>query len=200
MRNVELHSNNPNKRDLQTVADGLRKGEIMIFPTDTVFAIGCLLNNNKGLEKILKITGKLEKKSRMSLICQNIKDAAQYLLPMPNHIFRTMKDYVPGPYTFILKADAKSVKNLGNKKNEIGIRIPDNEIIQTLLTLTNEPIICTSLNKGDEFYSSFDQIEEDFKHDVDILITTELEEQEVSTVFDCTDDDLVLIREGKGKV
>jgi tRNA threonylcarbamoyl adenosine modification protein (Sua5/YciO/YrdC/YwlC family) len=200
MKTVELHVKNPNRRDLQAIADSMIKGDIIIFPTDTVFAIGCLLDNNKGVERILKITGKTDKKSRMSLICRNIKEAAQYLLPMPNHIFRTMKDYVPGPYTFILKADSKTIKNLGNKKDEIGIRIPDNEIIQTLVEMAGQPIICTSLNKGEGFFSSIEEISDNYKHDVDVLISTELEEQEVSTVFDCTEDDLVLVREGKGKV
>ena len=119
---------------------------------------------------------------------------------MPNHIFRTMKDYVPGPYTFILKADSKAVKNLGNKKNEIGIRIPDNEILKEIIELAGVPIICTSLSNDGKFYKNYEEIIEDYKNKINHIIITDWVEQEESTVFDCTEDDLVLVREGKGKV
>ncbi|HPQ21519.1 MAG TPA: L-threonylcarbamoyladenylate synthase [Saprospiraceae bacterium] len=200
MNSVELHSKNPNKRDLGILVKALENGDTFIFPTDTVMAVGCLVSNNQGIDDILATTNKKDKKAKLSLLCKDIKQAAQYLLPMPNHIFRTMKDYVPGPYTFILKADSKAVKNLGNKKNEIGIRIPDNEILKEIIELAGVPIICTSLSNDGKFYKNYEEIIEDYKNKINHIIITDWVEQEESTVFDCTEDDLVLVREGKGKV
>ncbi len=200
MKIFELHSKSPNKREIAKIVEYLADDGIMIFPTDTVLAIGCKMTSKKGIERILKVTNKEAKRTKLSLLCQDIKHAAQFLLPLPNHIFREIKGYVPGPYTFILKADAKKVKNLANKKHEVGIRIPDNEIVQDILNTLEEPIICTSLNLSNEGEVDFDIIRKNYEHLVDLIIQSEVDTQEVSTVFDCTEDELILVREGKGKV
>ena len=202
MQRLILRPHNPDTRDLALIANKMKAGAVVIFPTDTVYALGCLMTKKDSIDRIIKVTGKREKQARLSLICKDIKTVADYTLPYSNHVFKTMKRYLPGPYTFILKANNFVTKYFKNNKKEIGIRIPDNKIVLELLELLDAPIISTSLNIDEhgEYYADPDIIEDTFEYQVDYLLDGGLGDAVGSTVLDCTDDDIEVIRQGKGEV
>lgn len=201
MDSIFLHPKNPNKREVRLVAERLSKGDIIIFPTDTIYAVGCLMSNKKGIERIIKLTGKKEKESKLSLICKDIKEVSNYTLPLDNDVFKAMKRYLPGPFTFILNADKSVTKLFKINKKEIGIRIPDNEILTEILRLLDQPLISTSLSVADaeeEFYVEPDDIANSFEHSVDIFIDGGTLKNEGSTIIDCTSGNLEVVRQGIG--
>jgi tRNA threonylcarbamoyl adenosine modification protein (Sua5/YciO/YrdC/YwlC family) len=202
MQRLILRPHNPDSRDLAMVAKKMKEGAVIIFPTDTVYALGCLMTKKDSIERIIKISGKKEKQAKLSLICSDIKTVADYTLPYSNHIFKTMKRYLPGPYTFILNANNFVTKYFKNNKKEIGIRIPDNRIVLELLSHLDYPIICTSLNNGDndEYFIDPNKIEETFEHKVDFLLDGGMGEAVGSTILNCTEGDIEIIRQGKGEV
>lgn len=201
MIHILFHPVNPNKRDLKQVADAINKGAIAIFPTDTLYAMGCLMNQRQSIEKIGRILGKKEKHSKMSLICQNISEVSKYTQQIDNHVFRMMKKHLPGPFTFVLKSNNDVQKFFKNNRAEIGIRIPDNAILSELLELLDAPLISTSLNTNGEetyYYNDPDEIADTFGNSVDILVDGGLGTLEESTVIDCTGDEVEVLREGLG--
>jgi tRNA threonylcarbamoyl adenosine modification protein (Sua5/YciO/YrdC/YwlC family) len=203
MQRIYFHEKNPNKRDLKEVAERINQGEIVIFPTDTIYAIGCLMTNRSGIEKICRIMNKKEKQARMSLICPNISVISQYTIQISNDVFKTMKRYLPGPYTFILKSNNFVQKFFKNSKEEIGVRIPNNDILIGLQEFLKAPLISTSLNSEDDilkYYTDPDEIEEVFAHKADMLMDGGIGDYAESTVLDCTGPEIELVREGKGEV
>lgn len=203
MKRYFLHDNNPNKRTIQEIATLINSGSIVIFPTDTIYALGCLMTNRAGIERICKVLDKKEKAAKMSLICPNISVVSQYTPQIENHIFREMKRYLPGPYTFILKSNNLVQKFFKNSREEIGIRIPDNDILAALNEFLDGPLISTSLNIDFPYkkvYIDPDEIEEDFDKLCDILIDGGQGDFTESTVLDCTSGSLEVVREGKGKL
>jgi len=202
MQRVILRPNNPDSRDVKMVADKMNNGAVVIFPTDTVYAMGCIMTNKNSIDRIIKISGKKEKQSKLSLICKDIKTVADYTLPYTNHVFKSMKRYLPGPYTFILNANTFVTKYFKNNKKEIGIRIPDNKIVLELLEYLDAPIISTSLNNADvtEYFIDPEVIENEFEQKVDFLMDGGLGEAQGSTVLDCTSGDIEVMRMGKGEV
>lgn len=203
MNVYELNEYNPNTRSLFEIAEQLKKGGTIIFPTDTNYALGCIMSNKAGIDKIIKISGKREKQSKLSLICNDLKVVADYTLPYSNHIFKTMKRYLPGPYTFILKANTAVTRFFKNNKREIGIRIPDNLILLKLLEELDTPLISTSLNIKDSFgkhQTNPNEIFDLYQHRVDVLIDGGLGSDNESTVLDCTDNNIVILRQGIGEV
>lgn len=200
MKVIQLHTSNPNKRDLQKVADAVNKGAIIIFPTDTIYAMGCLMTQRSSIDKIVNILGKKEKKAKMSLICRDLKSVADFTLPYGNDVFKLMKTSLPGPYTFILNADTSVTRYFKNNKKDIGIRIPDNEITLTLLDMLDAPLISTSLNDDGHYFIDPEDIEENFKNRVDYLLDGGVGSSDESTVLDCRGDEIVIMRLGKGSV
>lgn len=202
MQRLILRPHNPDSRDLVMIAEKMKKGAVIIFPTDTVYAIGCLMTKKESIDRIIKISGKKEKQARLSLICKDIKTVADFTLPYSNHIFKSMKRYLPGPYTFILKANNYVTKYFKNNKKEIGIRIPDNNIVLELLNHLDAPIISTSLNSDDhnEYFVDPNVIEDTFEYKVDYLLDGGMGEEIGSTVLDCTEGDIEIIRQGKGEI
>lgn len=203
MQRIFFHDKNPNKRDLKEVASKINQGAIVIFPTDTIYALGCLMNNKPGIERICKILDKKEKSAKMSLICPNISVISQYTTQINNDVFKTMKRYLPGPYTFILNSNNYVQKFFKNNKEEIGVRIPQNEILVGLHDYLEAPLISTSLNtEGNiqKYYTDPDEIEATFQHKIDLLIDGGLGDDEESTVLDCTGDEILVVREGKGVI
>ena len=203
MQRIFFHTQNPNVRDLREVAARINQGEIVIFPTDTIYALGCLMTNRQGIERICRVTNKKEKQARMSLICQDISSISKYTPQISNEVFRTMKRYLPGPYTFILKSNNYVQKFFRNNRDEIGVRIPQNKILEELLPLLDAPLISTSLNSVDDiqkYYTDPDEIEVEFEHKADLLLDGGIGDNEESTVLDCTGQEITLVREGKGPV
>lgn len=203
MRRIYFHNQNPNQRDLKEVAAALKEGSIVIFPTDTIYALGCLLTNRQGVEQICKVLDRKEKKTTMSLICPDISTVSKYTMQIDNAVFKAMKRYLPGPYTFILPSNNYVQKFFHNSRQEIGIRIPDNDILQGILSFLDAPIISASLRASDEirpFHTDPDEIETEFRHKVDILVDGGYGDTEGSTVLDCTGAEIELIRLGKGQI
>ncbi len=203
MQRIFFHDKNPNKRDLKEVAERINKGEIVIFPTDTIYALGCLMTNRAGIERICRILDKKEKQAKMSLICPNISVISQYTTPIDNNVFKAMKRYLPGPYTFILKSNNYVQKFFKNNKEEIGVRIPENEILVGLHEFLEAPLISTSLNTEEgiqKYFTDPDEIEQTFQHKVDILIDGGVGDNTESTVLNCTGEEIEMVREGKGEV
>ena len=203
MQRVLFHEKNPNKRDLKEVADQINKGAIVVFPTDTIYALGCLMTNKAGIDRIIKILKKKEKHAKMSIICPNMSVISQYTTQIDNDVFKTMKRYLPGPYTFILKSNNYVQKFFKNSKEEIGVRIPDNAILEGLQEFLDGPLISTSLNIEDgsiKVFNDPDEIEEAFSHQIDILMDGGLGDLTESTVLDCTDSEITVLREGKGVI
>ena len=202
MLRVRFHEDTPNKRDLQHIAERIKKGEIIIIPTDSVYALACLMNNKPGIERIAKITGKKEKFIRMSLLCPNISVVSEYTAQIPNHIFRDMNKHLPGPYTYILNSNKFVQKFFQHGKDQIGIRIPDHSLVQELLKLLDVPLIVTSLSNYEDDvvrnYTEPDDIDSVFQHQVDIFADCGPGNLEETTVIDCTSGDMELIRLGKG--
>lgn len=202
MKTYHLHTKNPNVREIQMIAKEINSGAIVVIPTDTVYAIACKLTNKAGIDKICRMTGKKEKQAKMSVICADLKQVSDYTMPYSNDVFKTMKRYSPGPYVYILNANKYVQKYFKNKKSEIGIRIPNNEIIQSLLEFMDEPFITTSLNKDDiaGYYTDPEKIEEEYGADLDIMINAGPGNTGESTVLDCTGDEIEVIREGLGQL
>ncbi|MBK7523957.1 MAG: threonylcarbamoyl-AMP synthase [Saprospiraceae bacterium] len=203
MERIQFHADNPNKRDLKKLAEEINKGAIFIFPTDTMYALGCLMNQRAGIEKICKILNKKEKQTKMSLICPNISAVSKYTQQIDNQVFKAMKRYLPGPYTFILKSNNYVQKYFKNNREEIGIRIPDNILILELLEILEVPVISTSLNTDGEFQHSFNDPEDIFavfENKVDILIDTGTIIGGESTVIDCTNEEMEIVRQGIGPI
>ena len=203
MKVVSLHQDNPNKRDLNILIGRLKKGDICIFPTDSIYAMGCLMSNKKGIDRIIKISGKKEKHAKLSLICKDIKMASQYTTHLSGPIFKMLKRTLPGPFTFILTSNSALQRMFKGNKKEIGIRIPDNNILMEILELLDEPLISTSLNTEDEimpYYIDPLEIEEKYKYDVDFLVDGGLGDYVESTVVDCTGGTFEIVREGKGDI
>lgn len=202
MQRLILRPHNPDARDLAMIANKMKEGAVIIFPTDTIYALGCLMTKKDSIDRIIKISGKKEKQAKLSLICKDIKTVADYTLPYSNHIFKSMKRYLPGPYTFILKANNFVTKYFKNNKKEIGIRIPDNKIALELLNHLDAPIICTSLNNDEmgEYFIDPSVIEDTFEYKVDYLLDGGLGDEVGSTILYCVNDEIEIIRQGKGEI
>ncbi len=188
--------------DIQTITDILNNGGIVIFPTDSVYSLGCKMSNKKGIERIIKLTGKVEKKSNLSLFFSDMKSLSSYTQNYNNTIFRSVKNLVPGPYTFIFKASKQVTKSFENTKKEVGIRIPAHDLLRQIIAALDEPLISTSLNSGDLESLSNDPFElsKQYENDVDLIIDNGPSDGGVTTVLNCTNEDIELIRQGKGEI
>ena len=202
MNKFILHPSNPNKREIAMIVEKLESGAIGIIPTDSVYAVACLMTNKEGIERVLKVTGKTEKKAKLSLLCKDLKAVADHTLPYDNHIFKTMKRYTPGPYTFILNANTSVTKYFKNNKKEIGVRIPNNEILQDILAAVSAPLISTSIaiDGEDTLVTNMEIIEKAYEHVTDFIIDGQIDVTGETTVLDCTSGDVEVIREGIGQI
>ncbi len=199
----QLHETNPNQRDIAIIAKRMMKGEIIIFPTDTIYALGCVVGNKKAMERIVKITGKKEKQTNLSIICRDLSMVSDYTMPIDSRVFKALKRCLPGPFTFILSGNKEVQKYFKGSKKEIGIRIPNHEILQALLEEIGQPIISTSLNKEDviqPYYLDPEDMAEHYQHTVDMMIDGGIGSYSESTIVNTVDGDLDIIREGAGDI
>ncbi|MDY0188698.1 MAG: L-threonylcarbamoyladenylate synthase [Syntrophus sp. (in: bacteria)] len=196
---LSINSQNPQARLIKKASEILQNGGLVIYPTDTVYGLGCSLFNKRGIEKIYEIK-KRSKKQQLSFICFNLKDISQYA-QVTDFAYKTMKRYLPGPYTFILKASRLVPKIILPKKQTTGIRIPDNRICMALVAELGQPIISTSVKADDDSYlNDPEEIEKMFKNRVDITIHGGIISPEPSTVISLIDDTVEVLREGKGDI
>lgn len=197
---LNVHPDNPNPRHLKTIIECLKDGGIIIYPTDTVYGLGCDITQHKAIERIARIKQIDPKKANFSFICYDLSHLSDYAKSVDTPVFRMLKKALPGPYTFILPASRMVPKLLKTKKDTVGIRVPDNNICRTIVKELGNPIMSTTLPIDDyvEEYTDPEIIYEKFGKQVDIVVDGGPGGMAFSTVVDCTGAEPVLIREGIG--
>ena len=198
---IRIYNDKPNIKDIARVAGILKDGGLMVYPTDSVYAIGCDALNVRAVERICRLKGVNPQKSNLSIICYDLSNLSEYA-KVSNAAFKLMKKNLPGPFTFILPTSGELPK-IYKAKKEVGIRVPDNNIIRTLVRELGNPILTMSIHDEDEVieYSTDPElIEEKYKRTVDLVIDGGYGGTEASTVVDCTTDDFEIIRQGKGEL
>ncbi len=200
---LELHPKNPNPRDLKKVVDILHKDGVIIVPTDTIYAMACKLDSKKAIDKMTRISGKKSEKINFSLLCADLSHISEYTAVLDKQLFRLVKNNLPGPFTFILHANKQVTKWFDSNKKTIGIRVPENVIVQTLVKELGIPLVVATIHHDDEivqYMTDPEEIHEKFENRVDLVIDGGPGGNEPSTIIDCTDTEPVIIREGKGKL
>lgn len=200
---LKIYPENPNPRAIRQIVECLEDGGVIIYPTDTIYGIGCDIFKQKSIEKVVNIVGKNKKKSSLSFICSDLSHLSDFSKPIENNIFKVMKKVLPGPYTFILEANNNVPKLLQSNKKTIGIRIPDNNIIREIVKELGHPILSTSVKDDDEiieYTTDPELIYEKYGDLVDIVIDGGFGDNIPSTVVDCTSGTIEIVREGKGDV
>jgi tRNA threonylcarbamoyl adenosine modification protein (Sua5/YciO/YrdC/YwlC family) len=200
---IKIHPDNPQIRLIEQVVDCLNKGGVIIYPTDTVYAIGCCANQIKSIDRITQLKKNKKDKQSFTFICKDLAQVAFYTKPFPTPIFKCMKRTLPGPYTFILEANNKVPQLLLTKRKTIGIRICYNKILNEIIERLEYPLVSTSVKNEDdilEYITDPIDIETQYKKLVDLIIDGEVSNNIPSTVVDCTNNDLEIIREGLGDI
>ncbi|MTB51820.1 L-threonylcarbamoyladenylate synthase [Lewinella sp. W8] len=198
---VSINSDNPQGRLIKQLVEILEDGGVIIYPTDTVYGIGCDITNKNAVEKVARLRGMDPSKAMFSFICQDISQVTDYSAMINNDVFRVMKHNLPGPFTFILKSNNKTPKILKNRKETIGVRIINNNIVDALVRGLGRPILTASLKSNDEiaeYYTDPQDIYERYGKLVDAVIDGGMGGIEPSTIIDCTGSEPVLQREGAG--
>lgn len=200
---LKLHEQNPSERKLNIAVDTLKKGGLIIYPTDTMYGIACDIYNSEGLERIAKMKSIKASEANFSFISKDISDISNFTRPISNPIFKMMKKVLPGPYTFLLTANDKVPKQIQDKKKTVGVRIPDNKIARAIVEKLGNPIMSSSLPFNETepgFVTNPELIHEEYKNEVDIVIDGGPGDLSQSTVIDCTENESYVIREGKGEI
>lgn len=200
---IKLYEENPEQNKLDKIVEVLRNGGVIIYPTDTVYGIGCDIFNQKAVERVCRIKGINPAKNNFSFICYDLSDISSYVKHLSTPVFKVMKKALPGPFTFILESNSHVPKILNAKKKSVGIRVPDHNIPRTIVKQLGNPIITTSIRDEDEVieYSTDPSlIYEKFVNLVDIVIDGGYGNNMASTVVDCTQDTFEILREGKGDI
>lgn len=190
-------------RKINRVVEVLRAGGIIIYPTDSVYGIGCDLMNKKAILQLCRILDIKPNKLDLSFICQDVSQIAEYVKRIDTPVFKVLKKSLPGPFTFIFESSSRVPKILDVNKKTVGIRIPDNNITKTIVEVLGNPIITSSIKDDDqivEYTTDPEEIFEDFKNQVDIVIDGGMGGNIPSTVIDCTEGELILVRQGLGEV
>ncbi len=198
---LKINPDNPEGRKIKQVVESLQKGGVIIYPTDTVYGLGCDIFNPKAVEKICRLRGLKPEKAMLSFICEDISQVSDYAYQIDNEVFKVLKKNLPGPFTFVLRANNTVPKLFKNRKRTIGVRIPENNIARTIVQELGRPILSISLKSDDEILQYFTDptdIYDDFKKLVDIVIDGGIGNNNPSTVVDCTGDELEIIRQGSG--
>lgn len=198
---IRIYNENPNQKTIEQVVEVLKKGGVIIYPTDTVYGIGCDITNQKAIERVCQIRGLKPEKANLSFICYDLTDISQYTKPFDTTVFRVLKKALPGPFTFIFNASGQVPKLLSSKKKTVGIRVPDNNIVREIVKALGNPIVTTSIRDEDdiiEYSTDPELIYEKYEDVVDLVIDGGYGDNIASTVVDLTNGDFEIIREGKG--
>jgi len=199
---LEVHDNNPDMRKIAQAVEVLRNGGLLIYPTDTIYGVGCDIYNKKAIERLCALKGIAMKKANFSFICKDLSHLSQFAKSISTPVFRVLNANLPGPFTFILPASKEVPKLIMRNKSTVGIRVPDHRICQLLLKEFGHPIISTSLPGGVELEEMIEPevIYYKFEHQIDAMLSAGLGGVESSTIVDCTDGDFEILREGKGQL
>ncbi|MBD0331022.1 MAG: threonylcarbamoyl-AMP synthase [Chitinophagaceae bacterium] len=197
---IKIHPKNPQERLIRQVVDVLKNGGIIIYPTDTIYGLGCDIFQLKAVERICKIKDVQPGKAQLSFVCYNLSDLSKYAKQLATPVYRTLKKYLPGPYTFILPASKYVPKILKTKKDSVGIRVPDNKIARCIVKELGNPILSATLpSEYVEEYTDPDRIHQHFERQVDIVIDGGVGGTKSSTIIDFTRDEPEILREGAGE-
>lgn len=200
---IKLYEENPDQKKMDKIIEVLRNGGVIIYPTDTVYGIGCDIFNQKAVERVCRIKGINPAKNNLSFICYDLSDISNYVKHLSTPVFKIMKKALPGPFTFILESNSSVPKILNAKKKSVGIRIPDHNIPRTIVKQLGNPIITTSIRDEDdviEYSTDPSLIYEKFANLVDIVIDGGYGDNIASTIVDCTKESYEIVREGKGDI
>ncbi|GAB5563880.1 MAG: L-threonylcarbamoyladenylate synthase [Winogradskyella sp.] len=199
---IKIYPDNPNPKAIQKVVDVLKRGGLVIYPTDTVYGLGCDITNIKALERIARIKGVKLEKSNFSFICKDLSNLSDYVKQIDTSTFKILKRALPGAYTFILPG-SKNLPNPFKKRKTVGIRVPNNSIILSLVEVLGNPIVSTSIRDDDdilEYTTDPELILEKWENLVDIVIDGGYGGNEASTIIDLSENEPIIVREGKGDV
>lgn len=197
---LHIHPDNPQPRLIKQAVESLQQGGIIIYPTDTVYGLGCDILQQKAVERICRIKKTDPKKAQLSFVCSDLSNLSDYAKPLSNPVYRLLREYLPGPYTFILPASKMVPKLMQSKKDTIGLRVPDNRIAQAIIKELGRPILSASLpGEMVEDYTDPEVMHQNFMNEVDFVIDGGIGGMVPSTVVDLTGDEPVVIREGLGK-
>ncbi len=199
---IKLYEENPNPKEVRRVVDIIRDGGLVIYPSDTVYALGCDITNNRALEKLAQIKGVKLEKANFSFVCEDLSNLSDYVKQIDTRTFKILKRALPGPYTFILPGN-NNLPTVFKKRKEVGIRVPDNEITRSIVRELGNPIVSTSIYDEDEvieYMTDPELIFEKWQNLVDVVVDGGYGDNVASTVIDLTANEPVLIREGKGSL
>ncbi len=198
---IRIHPDTPSLRQIETAVQILADGGLVVYPTDSVYAIGCSLLKPKAIERLARLRGMKANKARFSFVFHDLSDLALYTRPISNPVFKMIRRVTPGPFTFILEANNKIPKLVLSNRKTIGIRIPDNNIARELVHHLGHPMLSTSVHDDDdivEYTTDPELIHEKYQHEVDLVINGGYGDNEVTTVVDCTGPEIEILRQGKG--
>ncbi|MDR2928050.1 MAG: threonylcarbamoyl-AMP synthase [Cytophagaceae bacterium] len=200
---LKIYPENPNAREIRKVAEVLKSGGLVVYPTDTVYGLGCDINNSRAVEKVAQIKGLNLKKEHLSIICHDLSHLSYYTKALENNIFKLLKKNLPGAFTFILPASNNVPKLFKNNKKTIGLRIPNNSIVLEIVKELGNPLLNTSIKDDDEileYMTDPELIHEKYGRHVDIVIDGGYGDNQPSTIVDCTVSPYEIVRQGKGEV
>jgi tRNA threonylcarbamoyl adenosine modification protein (Sua5/YciO/YrdC/YwlC family) len=200
---LQIFPDNPNQLHVKKAVDALRNGEVIIIPTDTVYALACSILSNKAIERICRLKNIKLEKANFSFLCYDLSHISDFTKPFSTEIFRLMKQSLPGPFTFILNANSHVPHIFKSNKKTIGIRVPDNNIARTIVKELGNPLMVTSVHDDDdiiEYTSDPSEIDSRYAEQVSLIIDGGYSDVRPSTVIDCTGESPIIIREGKGKI
>ena len=200
---IKIYPENPDERRIQQVIDVLKKGGVIVYPTDSVYSMGCDMTNKRAVEKMAQLKGVKLEEANFSLICYDLSNISEYTVQFGTDIYKMMKRALPGPYTFILNANKNIPKLFQSKKQTIGIRVPNNNIARTIVNQLGNPMLSTSVHDDDEileYTTDPELIHERYDGQVDLVIDGGFGNNEASTVIDCTGETPEILRQGIGVV
>ncbi|WAC02182.1 L-threonylcarbamoyladenylate synthase [Lacinutrix neustonica] len=199
---IKIYEENPNPKEIKKVVNVLKNGGLIIYPTDTVYGLGCDITNTKALERIARIKGVKLEKANLSFICHDLSNLSDYVKQIDSSTFKILKRALPGPYTFILPG-SKSLPSVFKKKKQVGIRVPNNNITVEIVKALGNPLVSTSIRDEDEileYTTDPELIFEKWFNLVDLVIDGGYGGNEASTIIDLTEAEPIVIREGKGSL
>ncbi|CAA0148806.1 L-threonylcarbamoyladenylate synthase [Tenacibaculum maritimum] len=199
---IKIYSENPNEKEIEKVVKVLQKGGLVIYPTDTVYGLGCDITNTKALEKIAKIKEVKLEKAKFSFVCNDLSHLSDYVKQIDTATYKVLKRSLPGPYTFILPG-SNSLPKVFKKRKTVGIRVPDNTIARAIVEALGNPIVSTSIHDEDEiieYTTDPELIFEKWQNRVDVVIDGGFGDNHASTIIDLTTETPEVIREGKGSL
>ncbi len=197
---LHVHPQNPQPRQIKTIVECLLSGGVIIYPTDTIYGLGCDIFQHKAIERICRIKQVDPAKAQLSFICSDLSDLSKYTKTTSTPLYRMLKRHLPGPYTFILPASKEVPKILKSRKDTIGLRVPDNIIAQTMIRDLGHPLLSASLpGEMVEEFTDPELIYDKFKNLVDIVVDGDIGGMIPSTIIDCTTDEWTVIRQGLGE-